>query len=171
MSLNAGFSQTSAQLVGERGGLKIFWNNGTDLDKEAAEKLGRYLKTSSPVDDAVQIALLNNRELQAVYSDLGVAQADLVQAGLLNNPIFDGAIKWPIPGGGKPDLELARGYELSRYFLFAAAQASGGRPRRGSENSGKRDGAGFCGASSNRLLNCIRQISKCSNCARQYYRR
>ena len=44
---------------------------------------------------------------KAVYSDLGVAQADLVQAGLLSNPIFDGAIKWPIPGGGKPDLELA----------------------------------------------------------------
>ncbi len=106
VSLNAGFSDVSA-LVEERGRLKVFWNNGTDLDKDAAEKLGSLLKDKLTVDDAVQIGLLNNRELQAVYSDLGVAQADLVQAGLLNNPIFDGAIKWATPGGGKPELELA----------------------------------------------------------------
>jgi cobalt-zinc-cadmium efflux system outer membrane protein len=106
VSLNAGFSDVSA-LVEERGGLKIFWNNGTDLDKDAAEKLGSLLKDKLTVDDAVQIGLLNNRELQAVYSDLGVAQADLVQAGLLSNPIFDGAIKWPTSGGGRPELELA----------------------------------------------------------------
>jgi outer membrane protein, heavy metal efflux system len=106
VSLNAGFPEVSA-LVEERGGLKVFWNNGTELDREAAEKLDSLLKNKLTVDEAVQIALLNNRELQAVYSDLGVAQADLVQAGLLSNPIFDAAIKWPTPGGGKPDLELA----------------------------------------------------------------
>jgi len=106
VSLNAGFSDVSA-LVEERGGLKVFWNNGTDLDKDAAEQLGSLLKDKLTVDDAVQIGLLNNRELQAVYSDLGVAQADLVQAGLLSNPIFDGAMKWATSGGGKPDLELA----------------------------------------------------------------
>lgn len=106
VSLNAGFPEVSA-LVEERGGLKVFWNNGTDLDKEATEKLGSLLKNKLTVDEAVQIALLNNRDLQAAYSDLGVAQADLVQAGLLSNPIFDGAIKWPTSGGGKPDLELA----------------------------------------------------------------
>lgn len=106
VSLNAGFSEVSA-LVEERGGLKVFWNNGTDLDQQAAEKLKALLKNKLTVDDAVQIALLNNRELQAVYSDLGVAQADLVQAGLLSNPIFDASITWPVPGGGNPDLELA----------------------------------------------------------------
>lgn len=106
VSLNAGFSEVDA-LVEERGGVKIFWNNGTDLDKEAAQKLDALLKTELTVDDAVQIALINNRELQGVYSDLGVAQADLVQVGLLNNPIFDAAVKWPVRGGGKPELELA----------------------------------------------------------------
>ena len=54
----------------------------------------------------MQIALLNNRELQTTYSDLGVAQADLVQAGLLKNPLFDASIRWPTPGGGKPELDL-----------------------------------------------------------------
>jgi cobalt-zinc-cadmium efflux system outer membrane protein len=92
--------------VEERSASRIFWNNGTELDKEAAEKLGALLKAKLTADEAVQIALLNNRDLQATYSDLGVAQADLVQAGLLNNPVFDAAIKFPT-SGGQANLELA----------------------------------------------------------------
>ena len=38
------------------------------------------------VDDAVQIALINNRGLQATYAELGLAEADWVQAGRLSNP-------------------------------------------------------------------------------------
>src|SRR5512146_3000174 len=104
--LNAGFPEVSA-LIEERSGFKVAWNNGTALDREAAEKLEGLLKKKLNADDAVQIGLLNNRELQAVYSDLGVAEAALVQAGLLNNPVFDAAIKWPTAGGSKPDLDLA----------------------------------------------------------------
>jgi cobalt-zinc-cadmium efflux system outer membrane protein len=104
--LNEGFSDVSAAIE-RQSGLQLFWNNGTDLDREAAEKLGALLKTKLTMNDAIQIALLNNRDLQAVYSDLGVAQADLVQAGLLSNPVFDAAIKRPAAGGGKPDLELS----------------------------------------------------------------
>jgi len=40
------------------------------------------------VDDAVQVALLNNRGLQSTYEELGIAEADLVQAGRLTNPHF-----------------------------------------------------------------------------------
>jgi cobalt-zinc-cadmium efflux system outer membrane protein len=106
VAMNAGFDDVKAT-VEERSALKIFWNNGTDLDKEAAEKLNSLLKDKLTVDEALQIALLNNRELQAVYSDLGVAQADLVQAGLLRNPIFDAAVLFPVSHGGKPKLELS----------------------------------------------------------------
>ena len=84
-------SPTSDATVEERSASKIFWNSGTELDKEAAEKVGSLLKKKLTADDAVQIAMLNNRDLQAVYSDLGVAQADLVQAGLFKNPIFEAA--------------------------------------------------------------------------------
>jgi len=40
------------------------------------------------VDDAVQIALLKKRGLQTSYAELGIAEADLVQAGRLRNPRF-----------------------------------------------------------------------------------
>jgi len=40
------------------------------------------------VDDAIQIALLNNRGLQAAFAELGIAESELVQAGRLKNPGF-----------------------------------------------------------------------------------
>jgi cobalt-zinc-cadmium efflux system outer membrane protein len=43
----------------------------------------------------VQIALLNNQNLQAVYEGLGVAQADLVAAGLLKNPTLSAGFGIP----------------------------------------------------------------------------
>src|SRR5512134_2726028 len=89
--LDAGFADVSA-LIEERSASKIFWNRGTDLDKEAGEKVRSLLKEKLTADQAVQIALLNNRRLQSLYSELGVAQADLVQAGLLKNPIFHTAV-------------------------------------------------------------------------------
>jgi outer membrane protein, heavy metal efflux system len=106
VALNAGFDEVRAT-VEERSKLKLFWNNGTDLDKEVAEQMGSLLKGNLTADEAVQIALLNNRDLQALYSELGVAQADLVQAGLFRNPIFDAAILFPVSNGGKPKLELS----------------------------------------------------------------
>jgi len=48
----------------------------------------RLLQKELSVDTAVQIALLNNRDLQSSYASLGIAQADLVEAGLLENPVF-----------------------------------------------------------------------------------
>lgn len=49
--------------------------------------------------DAVRLALLNNRDVRAGYERLGIAAADLVQAGLLTNPVF-GADVLRVPGGG-----------------------------------------------------------------------
>ncbi|MCP2090570.1 UNVERIFIED_ORG: outer membrane protein TolC [Paraburkholderia sediminicola] len=61
----------------------------TDEDRNAVVKRTQEL-LSRPLgmDDAIQIALLNNRGLQASYSELGIAEADLVQAGRLPNPGF-----------------------------------------------------------------------------------
>ena len=117
MALNAGFDDVRANIE-QRSAIQISWNNGTDLDEEAAEKLRSLLKRKLTADDAVRIALLNNRDLQAVYSDLGVAQADLVQAGLLRNPIFDAAVMFPISGGGRPDLELGAAMNFLNIFYI-----------------------------------------------------
>lgn len=104
VDLSAGFPEVSAA-VEERNATSIVWNRGTDLDREAAEKLRVLLQKKLTADDVVQIAMLNNRDLQAVYTDLGVAQADLVQAGLFRNPILDAAVAFHL-GPVRPDLQL-----------------------------------------------------------------
>jgi outer membrane protein TolC len=54
------------------------------VDAQVAESLEHVLSA----DDAVQIALLNNRGLQASFEELGISEADLVQSGRLPNPRF-----------------------------------------------------------------------------------
>jgi len=105
VDLRAGFSEVSA-VVEERAATRIAWQSGTELDREASETLGSLLKKKLTAEDAVQMAMLNNRDLQAMYSELGVAQADLVQAGLFRNPILDAAVMFPL-SGVRPDLQLS----------------------------------------------------------------
>ncbi len=105
VDLSAGFPEVRGA-VEERSVARIVWNSGTELDREAEEKLRALLQKKLTADDAVQIAILNNRDLQAVYTDLGVAQADLVQAGLFRNPILDAAVAFHL-GPVRPDLQLA----------------------------------------------------------------
>lgn len=61
----------------------------TDDDARAlARMIDEKLRAPLQADDAVQIALLNNRALQSIYWNVGIAEADLVQAGRLPNPSF-----------------------------------------------------------------------------------
>jgi outer membrane protein, heavy metal efflux system len=110
VNLSAGFPEVGA-LVEDRYAAKIVWNSGTELDQEAADQLRSVLQRKLTADDAVQIAMLNNRDLQAIYTELGVAQADLVQAGLFKNPILDAAIFLPL-SGVRPDFQLSLVFNL-----------------------------------------------------------
>jgi outer membrane protein TolC len=59
-----------------------------EKDKVAAQVAG-LLRHPLSAADAVQVALLNNRLLQADFEELEISEADLVQAGRLPNPRFD----------------------------------------------------------------------------------
>lgn len=50
-------------------------------------------------EKAVQIALFNSRALQVLFQDLAIAQADYVQASLLENPSFSGRLRFPVSPG------------------------------------------------------------------------
>lgn len=82
-------------MVAQRSGQRVYWNQGTSADSEVTAKVSQLLRDTLTPDVAVQIALLNNQGLQATYEDLGIAQADLVQAGLLRNPIFSYSRRTP----------------------------------------------------------------------------
>lgn len=107
----AGFPEVS-RLVTERAGQEIAWTPGAEETPPALETIETRLKDGLSEDGAIQIALLNNRQLQALYARLGIAQADLVQASLLHNPVVDATAGFPI-GGGIADL----GFGMAMDFI------------------------------------------------------
>lgn len=104
VSPETGFPEVRAA-VQERHGTAIVWNLGTELDQEVEARVRSLLARPLTPEAAVQVALLNSRELQALYAELGLAQADLVQAGLFRNPVLDAAVMFPL-SGARPDLQL-----------------------------------------------------------------
>ena len=54
----------------------------------ARDEVKRLLRRTLTVDSFVQIALLNNRGLQAAYNELALAEADLIRDSLPPNPKF-----------------------------------------------------------------------------------
>jgi len=86
-SEDGGFD-TVQSVAQERLGKKTSWVK-SEKDAEAVrQEVKKLLGGPLTSDNAVQIALLNNRGLQATYFELGITEADLVQAGRLRNPGF-----------------------------------------------------------------------------------
>jgi len=62
-------------------------------------EIGALLADGLGLEEAARLALLNNRHLQAGFLGLGVARAEYVQAGLLENPDLSLAFLFPDAGG------------------------------------------------------------------------
>lgn len=64
------------------------WTREVSQGSTTQARVAELLTKPLDVDDAVQVALLNNRGLQAAYADLRIAEATLVDASRLPNPHF-----------------------------------------------------------------------------------
>src|SRR5438034_3294920 len=112
LSPDGGFSAVR-DIVKERGGSEALWAR-TDADSEAIQTTVRQILTQPlSVDDAVRIALINNRGLQATYAGLGIAETELVQASWPRNPGFTFS---HLQGGG--DKEIERSFTLELVSLL-----------------------------------------------------
>jgi cobalt-zinc-cadmium efflux system outer membrane protein len=72
------------------------------------------------LDNAVRIALLNNRELRADLLELGVARGQLVQASLFPNLDFDAQVRFPQESGRSRYWEFGAGIDLTQLILSGA---------------------------------------------------
>ena len=88
-------------IVKERGGGGIAASVAARDDRSVADRVRSLLAEGLTTEKSVEITLLQNRNLRALYAGLDVAQSDLVQASLLHNPIFDAVLGFPV-GGGEP---------------------------------------------------------------------
>lgn len=105
-SPDGGMSEV-AQGVGRETGPGIGKNvvkiTSVEQAHQAKEQVAALLAAPLSADAAVQVALLNNRDLQAAYNDLGISEAAYVQASLPPNP---GISLMNIGGTGVANFEL-----------------------------------------------------------------
>ena len=108
---DAGFEETAA-LARERGGVELAWRRGGPEDAALDRRVRELAAQELTAGTAVEIALLENRRLQALYAELGFAQAEVLAAARLPNPIFHAELRFP-DGGGRSALDLG----LEQSFL------------------------------------------------------
>lgn len=89
----------------EQIGKDILWQKNEEDERVIKEKIKELLSDGLSMEDSIRIALLNNKKLQAAFEEIGIAKADLVQAGLLTNPDLSAIFRFPF-GGGKTGIEV-----------------------------------------------------------------
>jgi outer membrane protein TolC len=92
-----------SDLTRERTGQPVSAARSESSDATVRARVAEILGQPLTGDSAVELALLNNRGLQASFSRLGVAETDLVQAGRLRNPIL--SFGRMALGGGAVEIE------------------------------------------------------------------
>jgi outer membrane protein TolC len=102
-SPDGGFNRVS-ELTKERTGQAVTAQRSAEDGKSAQNQVAELLRAPLTADSAVQVALLNNRGLQAKFAELGIAEADLVRAGRLKNPSFSFG---RLSGGGGVEIDRA----------------------------------------------------------------
>jgi outer membrane protein TolC len=82
----AGFTTVAARAESVTG-KKTVWVQSSEEARTVSERVKRLVqkKTIGP-DTAVQVALLNNKGLQAAYAEIGLSAADMWQESMLVNP-------------------------------------------------------------------------------------
>ncbi|HEX3698312.1 MAG TPA: TolC family protein [Polyangia bacterium] len=117
VSPERGHDQVAA-LVAQRTGHKTRWEKGPP-DAEAIARWVRMLTAAGLTGDrVVEIALVNNPDLQSVYEELGVSQADMVQAGLLRNPSFGADLGFRVRSGENSELRLSLVQDFLDLFVL-----------------------------------------------------
>ncbi|MDA0740139.1 MAG: TolC family protein [Nitrospirae bacterium] len=92
------FAQLSQEAM-SRTGEAVAWEQTPEDVAWTQETVQQLLQDGLTREEAVRLALINNRQLQVQFEMLGMAKADLIQAGLYTNPRLGSLIRFP---GGMP---------------------------------------------------------------------
>ena len=107
-----------AQAVEARIQAKTGWHEGAPEKEHLDARVKSLLEGGLTFKNAVEIALVNNPSLQATYEDLGISQADMVQAGLLKNPVLGFSLGLPLSRSGHLEMEFSVVQEFLDLFML-----------------------------------------------------
>ena len=115
-SNDGGFGSVE-QTVQERLGKEVKWVRGDQERATLQARVDELLAKPLAVDDAIQVALFNNRGLQASFFDLGISEADLVQVGRLPNPHFS-MLRASKPENGSREYKIEQALTFNIFALI-----------------------------------------------------
>jgi len=110
-----GVQETTKKFVKQ----EIAWPKTEAEQSKIADRVKELLQERMDVERAVQIALLNNKDLQSSYYQLGISEADLVQAGRLPNPRFSMLY---VRNGGDYEIEQALTFNIFSLITMSKMQ-------------------------------------------------
>ncbi len=76
------------QITSNRSIGNLQWIKTQEEANCVTESINALLSQPLSQENAVRIALINNRALQQTYEEIGISQSELVQAGLMSNPLL-----------------------------------------------------------------------------------
>jgi outer membrane protein TolC len=76
------------QITANRSVGNLQWIKTQEEANSVNESVNTLLLQPLSQENAVRIALINNRNLQQTYEEIGLSQSELVQAGLMSNPLL-----------------------------------------------------------------------------------
>ncbi|MCF1479686.1 TolC family protein [Agrobacterium vitis] len=116
----AGFSNVANKTAEATGKDTVWVQNRQDAQVVSGRVKTLLAKKTVDVETAVQVALLNNKGLQAAYADLGDSSADAWQSTMLVNP----TVGIGLTGIGTPGLEAYKAIEgvIATNILALATQ-------------------------------------------------
>ena len=90
---DAGFGELQRNIE-EQTRQTVVWNRGP-IEPPSDERVRELLVDPLNADRAVQVALANNRDIQATLEELGIARAEYLDAFLPRNPVLDVNRRFP----------------------------------------------------------------------------
>ena len=120
-SADGGFGRVT-QLTKERTGHAPAWQRGAAPDPAVQARMDELLAQPLSADGAVEFALLAQPGLQARFAELGVAEAELVRAGRLRNPVLG---LGRLAGGGALEIDRSLMFDLLGLLTMPAARQAG----------------------------------------------
>lgn len=94
------------------------WRQGCCQEEQVQTFIQCASANELTADSAIQIALLNNPKIQAIFEEIGIARSDLVEAGLISNPSFSIEVRYPHIKGLQTNIEYLITSSLLDIFLI-----------------------------------------------------
>jgi cobalt-zinc-cadmium efflux system outer membrane protein len=94
------------QAVSDRTGQSVEWQAAPSPADDS--RVRELLAGELTADKAVAVAMANSPRLQATLAELGIARADLLQASVVRNPLFEAEIRFPSDPFRPFELRLAQ---------------------------------------------------------------